>query len=194
MERKHRGLPGKREDKVPRQGGFHPRFFRRVDSFSAGDAMKTEKATFAAGCFWGIEAAFRKVPGVISTRVGYMGGKMKNPTYEDVCTDKTGHAEAVEVVFNPKKVSYEELLEIFWSIHDPTQLNSQGPDIGTQYRSVIFYNNKKQKQAAIKSKERMQASQKFRNKKIVTAIEPAKEFYEAEEYHQRYYEKHGKVC
>ncbi|MBI4170227.1 MAG: peptide-methionine (S)-S-oxide reductase MsrA [Candidatus Aenigmarchaeota archaeon] len=153
-----------------------------------------EKAAFAAGCFWGVEAAFRKVKGVLSTRVGYMGGTMKNPTYEDVCTDNTGHAEAVEVAFDPKKVSYEELLDIFWDVHDPTQLNRQGPDTGTQYRSVIFYHNVAQKKAAMKSKEKLQNSENFRNKKIVTAIELASEFYEAEEYHQRYHEKHGKVC
>lgn len=155
---------------------------------------KTQKATFAAGCFWGVQAAFDKVKGVVSTRVGYMGGRTKNPTYEDVCTDRTGHAETVEVTFDPKKVSYEKLLEVFWSVHDPTQLNRQGPDVGTQYRSVIFYSSEAQKEAATKSKEKIQASAKFRKGKIVTSIEPVKEFWPAEEYHQGYYEKHGMKC
>ena len=150
--------------------------------------QKTEKATFAAGCFWQVEEAFRKVNGVVSTMVGYTGGKTKNPTYEKVCTDATGHAEAVHVEFNPSKVSYEELLDVFWSIHDPTQLNRQGPDVGTQYRSAISYHNEKQKKAAIASKEKLEKSGKFRNP-IVTAIVPISEFYKAEKYHQRYLEK-----
>lgn len=147
-----------------------------------------EKATFAAGCFWGVEEAFRKVKGVLNTIVGYMGGVMKNPSYEDVCTDTTGHTEVVQLEFDPRKITYEDLLTVFWNIHDPTTLNRQGPDIGTQYRSAIFYYNEKQKAAAEKSK--MQEQKKYK-KNIVTEIVPAKEFYRAEEYHQRYLEKRG---
>lgn len=147
-----------------------------------------EKATFAAGCFWGVEAAFRQIKGVISTRVGYAGGKMKAPSYEDVCTDETGHAEAVEATFDPKKVSYEDLLKVFWTNHNPTQLNRQGPDVGTQYRSAIFYHNEKQKQAALKS---MKEEQKKYKNRIVTEIKKAGEFYQAEDYHQQYLEKRG---
>ncbi|MEK6942624.1 MAG: peptide-methionine (S)-S-oxide reductase MsrA [Nanoarchaeota archaeon] len=151
-----------------------------------------EKATFAAGCFWGVEATFRNVKGVVSTRVGYTGGKTKNPSYEDVCTDETGHAEAVEVAFNPKKASYDKLLDVFWGNHDPTQLNRQGPDVGIQYRSAIFYHNDAQKKSAEKSKEAVFKKLKVR---IATEIVPASEFYEAEEYHQQYLEKRGaKVC
>lgn len=150
-----------------------------------------EKATFGAGCFWGVEAAFRQVKGVISTSVGYMGGTLKNPTYEDVCTDRTGHAEVAEILYDPAEVSYEELLEIFWSIHDPTTLNRQGPDRGTQYRSVIFYHTPEQEAAARESKEKLQELGTFR-RPIVTQIEPAGEFYRAEEYHQQYYEKTGR--
>ncbi|MBI2657486.1 peptide-methionine (S)-S-oxide reductase MsrA [Candidatus Woesearchaeota archaeon] len=152
--------------------------------------QKTQLATFAAGCFWGVEAAFRKVKGVVDAIAGYSGGKMENPSYEEVCTDKTGHAEAVQVEYDPSKASYEELLDVFWSSHDPTQLNRQGPDVGTQYRSVIFYHNEKQKETAMKSKEKLQKSGKF-SKPIVTEIVPAKKFYRAEEYHQRYLEKRG---
>ena len=152
--------------------------------------MKTKKVTFAAGCFWHIEAAFRHVKGVLSTAVGYTGGTLKNPTYEDVCTDKTGHAESVEVVFDPSIVSYGELLNIFWKIHDPTTPNRQGPDIGSHYRSVIFYHNKEQKLLAEKSKSQLEKSKIFKNK-IVTVIAPASEFYKAEEYHQQYLEKRG---
>ena len=145
-----------------------------------------EKATFAAGCFWGVEAAFRQIKGVKSTAVGYMGGHMENPTYEDVCTDERGHTEAVQVEFDPEIVSYEELLKVFWENNNPTTLNRQGPDVGTQYRSAIFYHNEKQKQAAIKSKEEQQKKYKAR---IVTEITKAAEFYKAEEYHQQYLEK-----
>jgi len=155
---------------------------------------KTEKATFGAGCFWHVESAFRKVKGVLNTTAGYMGGTLKNPTYEEVCTDKTGHAEVVQVEFDPKQVSYEQLLDVFWKIHDPTSLNRQGPDTGTQYRSAIFYHNEEQKTAAIKSKEKLEKSGKYK-KPIVTEILPSKEFYKAEEYHQKYLEKRGlKVC
>ncbi|MBC7086419.1 MAG: peptide-methionine (S)-S-oxide reductase MsrA [Methanomethylovorans sp.] len=149
-----------------------------------------ERATFAAGCFWGVEANFRKVPGVIATAVGYTGGNFENPTYSDVCTGKTGHAEAVDILFDSAVVSYEQLLEVFWKIHDPTTLNRQGLDIGTQYRSVIFYHNEEQRAAAIASKERMQKSGKFKQP-IVTEIVPASTFYRAEDYHQQYFEKGG---
>lgn len=148
------------------------------------------KATFAAGCFWGIEDAFRKVKGVISTRVGYTGGRTKNPTYHDVCTDRTGHAEAVEVDYDPAKVSYEDLLNLFWSLYDPTTLNRQGPDVGTQYRSAIFFHTPDQEAAARASKEKLQASGRLK-RPIVTELTPATEFYVAEEYHQQYVEKHG---
>jgi peptide-methionine (S)-S-oxide reductase len=145
-----------------------------------------EKATFGAGCFWGVEAAFQKIQGVKQTTVGYMGGHINNPTYEQVCTDKTGHAEVIQLLFNPAEVSFEKLLDIFWKIHDPTQLNRQGPDIGTQYRSIIFYHNEEQKKLAENSKNK---HQKKYNNKIVTDIKPAKEFFPAEEYHQKYLEK-----
>lgn len=149
---------------------------------------KTQKATFAAGCFWGVEEEFRRAKGVIDTRVGYAGGRGK-ATYEQVCSGKTGHTESVEVTFDPAKILYDELLGIFWRIHDPTQKNRQGPDVGTQYRSVIFYHNENQKKAAEKSK---QERQKNIERQIVTEIVPAKEFHKAEEYHQRYLEKRGR--
>jgi peptide-methionine (S)-S-oxide reductase len=148
------------------------------------------KATFAAGCFWGVEAAFRQLPGVISTRVGYIGGKTTNPTYKDVCTDATGHAEAVEVDYDPAKLSYGKLLEVFWENHDPTQLNRQGPDWGTQYRSAIFFHSPEQEAEAQASKLALESSGRFR-KPIVTQIVPAEGFYEAEDYHQQYLEKRG---
>ena len=150
-----------------------------------------EKATFGAGCFWGIEVAFRRVPGVSDVAVGYSGGDISSPSYEEVCTGKTGHAEVVEVDFNPATVSYAELLGIFWDIHDPTTLNRQGPDIGTQYRSAVFYHSPKQQEAAKKSLDAQNASGKFRNP-IVTEITPHNHFYRAEEYHQRYFEKQGR--
>jgi peptide-methionine (S)-S-oxide reductase len=148
------------------------------------------KATFAAGCFWGVEVTFRQIPGVVSTRVGYSGGNLVNPTYKDVCTDSTGHAEAVEVEFDPSKVSYEQLLDVFWGNHDPTQLNRQGPDYGTQYRSAIFFHSPEQEQAARRSKQKLQNSGRF-HRAIVTEIVPAGTFYEAEDYHQQYLEKRG---
>lgn len=150
------------------------------------------KATFGAGCFWGVEAAFRKVKGVVSTAVGYMGGTLENPTYEEVCTDRTGHAEVVEILYDPAMVSYEDLLDIFWKIHDPTTLNRQGPDYGTQYRSVIFYHTSEQDAAARKSKDIFQQSGEYK-RVIVTKIEPAAMFWRAEEYHQQYYEKTGRA-
>ncbi len=149
-----------------------------------------EKATFGAGCFWGVEAAFRKVRGVVSTTVGYLGGSLKDPTYKDVCSGKTGHAEVVQVEYDASKVSYEELLDVFWNVHDPTQLNRQGPDIGTQYRSVIFFHNPEQEAVAIASKNKLQDSG-LHKKSIVTEITPVSEFYRAEEYHQKYFEKCG---
>lgn len=154
---------------------------------------KLERATFAAGCFWGVEKIFYETPGVIETKVGYTGGKeeCKNPSYEEVCTDTTGHAEAVELLYDPRKITYEKLLDIFWKIHDPTTPNQQGPDIGSQYRSAIFYHNKEQKEKAEKSK---QAMQKKLKKKIVTEIAPAKAFYPAESYHQKYFLSHPVVC
>jgi peptide-methionine (S)-S-oxide reductase len=146
------------------------------------------KATFGAGCFWGVEEAFRNLPGVNSTAAGYAGGTLKDPTYEDVCTDGTGHAEVVEVDYDPEKVSYEKLLETFWENHDPTTKNRQGPDVGTQYRSAIFYHTPEQEAAAKASLQGAQA--KFR-KPIVTEIAPASQFYRAEEYHQQYLAKRG---
>lgn len=148
------------------------------------------KATFAAGCFWGVEATFRQIPGVISTRVGYTGGNLQNPSYEDVCTDRTGHAEAVEVEYDPAKVSYEQLLNVFWENHDPTTMNRQGPDWGSQYRSAVFFHTPEQQAAAQASKEALDRSGKFQSK-IVTQIVPATNFYRAEDYHQQYLEKRG---
>lgn len=155
-----------------------------------GAKKGTALATFGAGCFWGVESEFRAMKGVTVTWVGYMGGNTKNPTYKDVCSDATGHAEVVQVEYDPNVISYDKLLEVFWSGHNPTTMNRQGPDIGTQYRSVIFYHNDGQKLAAEKSKNALEASNKWRNP-LVTAIEPAKTFYVAEDYHQQYLEKRG---
>jgi peptide-methionine (S)-S-oxide reductase len=152
--------------------------------------MATEKATFGAGCFWGVEAAFRQVEGVTGTAVGFMGGSLASPTYRDVCTDRTGHAEVVEVEYDPARVSYENLLEIFWQVHDPTQLNRQGPDVGTQYRSVIFFHSPQQESAARASQQKLQASGRC-PRPVVTEIVPVAEFWRAEEYHQQYLEKRG---
>lgn len=149
-----------------------------------------EKATFGAGCFWGVEATFRQTPGVTATRVGYAGGTMPNPTYRDVCTDRTGHAEVVEVTYDPARISYDDLLRVFWEHHDPTQRNRQGADVGTQYRSVIFYHTPEQEAAARASKDELERSRRAR-RPIVTEIAPAPAFYEAEEYHQQYLEKRG---
>jgi peptide-methionine (S)-S-oxide reductase len=153
-------------------------------------SMATEKATFGAGCFWGVEETFRNLKGVTSTAVGYAGGAKENPTYEDVCTDETGHAEVVQVEFDPAETSYDRLLDVFWSSHNPTTMNRQGPDVGTQYRSVIFYHSPAQKEAAEVSKANAQKSGRF-PRPIVTQIEPAPKFWRAEEYHQRYLEKRG---
>ncbi|UCC71606.1 MAG: peptide-methionine (S)-S-oxide reductase MsrA [Gemmatimonadota bacterium] len=149
-----------------------------------------EKATFAAGCFWGVEAAFRKLDGVFSTLVGYTGGQAEDPTYEDVCSDQTGHVEAVQLEFDPTTISYEQLLEVFWNIHDPTTPDRQGPDVGSQYRSVVFFHTTEQQAAALASRDRLDASGHF-SRPIVTEIVPASEFYPAEDYHQRYYERRG---
>jgi peptide-methionine (S)-S-oxide reductase len=150
--------------------------------------LTTEKATFGAGCFWGVEAEFRMIPGVTATRVGYAGGHTERPTYQDVCSHTTGHAEVVEVEFDPEQVPYERLLEVFWKAHDPTQLNRQGPDIGDQYRSVIFTHSPEQATAAEASKE---AQRPKHSRPVVTLIEPASTFWEAEDYHQRYLERRG---
>ena len=168
-----------------RRGGFAP----RLVSLN-GDSMSTEKATFGAGCFWGVEATFRGVPGVTDATVGYAGGTTENPTYQDVCSHETGHAEVVQVEFDPAAVSYDRLLEVFWSNHNPTTLNRQGPDVGDQYRSVIFYHSPEQQAAAEKSKARLDAEGRFK-RPIVTFIQPAPTFYPAEDYHQRYLEKRG---
>ncbi|MGZ6362180.1 MAG: peptide-methionine (S)-S-oxide reductase MsrA [Ktedonobacterales bacterium] len=152
--------------------------------------MQIEKATFGAGCFWGVEAAFRQIPGVVATAVGYEGGTTDNPSYRDVCSHTTGHAEVVEVEYDPARVSYDDLLAVFWDEHDPTQLNRQGPDIGDQYRSVVFYHTPEQQAAATASRDRLAQSGKYR-RPIVTLIEPAGTFYLAEDYHQQYLEKRG---
>jgi peptide-methionine (S)-S-oxide reductase len=148
-----------------------------------------KKATFGAGCFWGVEAAFRQIDGVTGTRVGYSGGQLENPTYEDVCSHTTGHAEVVEVAYDPEQVSYDQLLDVFWHKHDPTQLNRQGWDIGDNYRSVIFFHDDDQREAAERSKAHEQANW---SKPIVTQVEPAQTFWEAEDYHQQYLEKRGR--
>jgi peptide-methionine (S)-S-oxide reductase len=158
-----------------------------------GGKTMTEKAMFGAGCFWGVEAAFREVDGVVDTAVGYSGGKAKNPSYEDVCSHTTGHAEVVEVTFDPSATSYEQLLDVFWRGHDPTQVNRQGPDVGSQYRSAIFYLTPEQQAAARASKEKLEIAGKHR-KPIATEITAASAFWRAEEYHQRYVEKHGGVA
>jgi peptide-methionine (S)-S-oxide reductase len=148
-----------------------------------------KKATFGAGCFWGVEAAFRQIEGVTRTRVGYAGGTLENPTYQDVCSRTTGHAEVVEVTYDPERVSYEQLLDVFWHKHDPTQRNRQGWDVGDQYRSVVFFHDAEQREAALQSKAREQANV---SDPIVTQVEPAGTFYEAEGYHQQYLEKRGR--
>lgn len=152
--------------------------------------MATEKAMFGAGCFWGVEEAFRTLDGVTATAVGYSGGKLENPTYQDVCSETTGHAEVVEVDYDPARISYEQLLEVFWNAHDPTTLNRQGPDFGSQYRSAIFYHNDAQRAAATQSKQQLDASGRL-SRKVVTEITPASTFYRAEEYHQQYLQKRG---
>jgi peptide-methionine (S)-S-oxide reductase len=152
--------------------------------------MNTDTATFAAGCFWGVQAEFDKVKGVVQTTVGYTGGHTERPTYRDVCSDQTGHAEAVQVVYDPTIVTYEQLLDKFWSMHDPTTSNQQGPDFGSQYRSVIFYHSPEQQAAAVASKEKLDKAHRF-PRPIVTQVLPAATFWPAEEYHQKYFQKHG---
>jgi peptide-methionine (S)-S-oxide reductase len=162
----------------------------RKNSHEAREVTPLKLATFGAGCFWGVEAEFRRIAGVIDTAVGYSGGNLANPTYEDVCTDRTGHAEVVQVTYDPDIVSYEQLVEIFWTSHDPTQLDRQGPDVGSQYRSVIFYHDDEQKTEAEESKARFESLGHFR-RPIVTKIVPAMPFFRAEDYHQQYLEKRG---
>lgn len=157
----------------------------------AGGGGGHESATFGAGCFWGVEAAFRRVPGVLATTVGYAGGHLPDPSYEDVCSGNTGHAEVVQVVYDPDRVSYPQLLDVFWSCHDPTTPNRQGPDVGEQYRSVIFFHSPRQEAAATASRQRQQSSGRF-GRPIVTEITAAPDFYPAEEYHQQYLEKRGR--
>jgi peptide-methionine (S)-S-oxide reductase len=149
-----------------------------------------EKATFAAGCFWGVESAFRTIEGVTDTQVGYIGGKTKNPTYRDVCSGRTGHAEAIEISFDPEIITYQQLVELFWRVHNPTQINRQGPDRGTQYRSAIFYHSVEQRQIATTARDELNQSRKH-SEPIATQVVPASIFYRAEEYHQRYFEKTG---
>lgn len=156
------------------------------------EPAERKKATFGAGCFWGVEARFRQIEGVLETAVGYSGGSLVNPTYQAVCTDKTGHAEVVQIEYDPSVVSYEKLLDVFWNGHNPTTRNRQGPDVGSQYRSAIFYHGDEQKAAAEASRKRLDKSGKF-NRPIVTRIEPVYPFYRAEEYHQRYLEKRGRT-
>ena len=155
--------------------------------------MNTAVATFGAGCFWGVEAAFRQLPGVIEATSGYIGGTLEKPSYQQVCTGNTGHAEAVQVTYDPQKVTYEALLDLFWRMHDPTTLNRQGPDVGTQYRSAIFYHTPEQAEAARRSKEQLETSGTLKGP-VVTQIEAASTFYPAEDYHQRYFEKNGVSC
>ena len=154
---------------------------------------KVETATFGAGCFWGVEAAFAAMPGVTATAVGYEGGTLDNPSYKDVCTDRTGHAEVVEVDFDPEKISYEQLLDAFFEMHDPTTMNRQGPDWGTQYRSVIFFHSPEQEAAARSMIDRLTAEGRYKPRRIVTQVVPAQTFWRAEEYHQRYLEKRGRT-
>jgi peptide-methionine (S)-S-oxide reductase len=155
------------------------------------DSGETKTATFAAGCFWGIEAAFRQIEGVLDTSVGYTGGHAEDPTYRQVCSDTTGHAEAVQVVYDPQQVTYEKLLEVFWKIHDPTQVNRQGPDVGSQYRSAIFVHNDRQERLAKESRGQLRQAGRFGGRDIATEIVPAETFWKAEDYHQQYFEKRG---
>ena len=154
-------------------------------------ASNTKKATFGAGCFWGVEAAFRQIDGVTQTAVGYMGGQKPDPTYHEVCTDRTGHAEVVQVEYDPEKVSYEQIVDTFWNIHDPTQLNRQGPDFGSQYRTAIFYHDDEQQRVATTARDALQAAKRYAGRPVVTQIEPAGDFWVGEDYHQQYLEKRG---
>ena len=172
---------------------FKPEAAGKAKGPEEAAAAPTETATFAAGCFWGVEYKLGKIPGVVSTVVGYTGGKTVDPTYEEVCTDKTGHAEAVQVTFDPVRVSYADLVRHFFSIHDPTQVNRQGPDQGTQYRSAIFYHGEAQRETARRVMDELERSGKYK-KRLATELVPASAFYKAEDYHQKYFEKHGVVC
>ena len=172
--------------------GSQPQLRFTPKTFCMDDENRIERATFAAGCFWGVEATFRRIDGVLGTMVGYTGGTKTEPTYRQVCSGKTGHAEAVEVAFDPARVSYEQLLDVFWNCHDPTQLNRQGPDTGTNYRSAIFYHSETQRAAADAGKRRLAESKKYRGREIVTLIVPASTFWKAEESHQHYFEKCGR--
>jgi peptide-methionine (S)-S-oxide reductase len=186
---------------IERQAGTRPNQSADATKASVDWAEKLKKwkeagmetATFAAGCFWGIEAAFRRLDGVVETEVGYTGGHVPDPGYKRVCRGDTGHAEAVRVVYDPERIGFDDLLRTFWQIHDPTQLNRQGPDVGEQYRSAIFYHNDPQREAAEQSKQRVNSSNKYRGR-VVTQIVPAEEFYRAEEYHQQYLEKRGQAA
>lgn len=169
---------------------FCGRVFAVDEARGKGEVGMREKATFAAGCFWGVESAFRQTKGIVSTRVGYTGGYVEDPTYEDVCSDETGHVEAVEVEYDPAVVSYQDLLDVFWKIHDPTTSDRQGADVGSQYRSVIFFHDKQQEALAQASKEELKKAGRYQ-RPIVTQIRPAVRFYPAEEYHQNYLEKKG---
>jgi peptide-methionine (S)-S-oxide reductase len=173
----------------PRQTGRTP---APTPGTKTDSSKKTALATFAAGCFWGVEAGFRQVAGVVDAEVGYTGGHTENPTYKEVCTGTTGHAEAVRVTYDPDKVTYDQLLDAFWNMHNPTTANRQGPDVGSQYRSAIFYHTPEQEAAARESKAALRASSRWGDRPIVTEIEPAGPFWRAEEYHQRYFEKHGR--
>ncbi len=165
--------------------------FGNVLSQAQAEEKKLEKATFAEGCFWHTQDVYRKLKGVVSTMVGYAGGTVENPTYEKVCYTNTGHAESIDIIYDPTVISYEQLLDVFWTSHDPTTLNKQGPDVGEQYRSVIFYHTPEQEKLAKASKEKLESSGKYK-RPIVTQILPAQEFYKAEEYHQNYFEKKGR--
>ena len=180
-----------RAKKIPTQAAHTDATHVTKDQNMSPDTNdELQTATFGAGCFWGVEALFRQVDGVVDAAVGYSGGTFKNPTYHDVCSDQTGHAEVVQIRFDPARVSYEKLLNIFWKCHDPTQVNRQGPDVGTQYRSVIFYHTPEQKTAAEASKKNLELTHKYR-RSIATEITPAGSFYRAEDYHQQYLAKHG---
>jgi peptide-methionine (S)-S-oxide reductase len=172
-----------------RRGGNMEKYLADAEQARTG-STRSSRATFGAGCFWHVEETFRHVPGVVSTSVGFMGGTTKDPSYKEVCTGQTGHAEVVQVTYDPSKIGYDRLLDVFWGEHDPTTRNRQGRDVGEQYRSVIFYHTEEQKAKALASKEKLAKSGRY-DGEIVTAIEPAGEFYLAEEYHQQYIEKHS---
>jgi peptide-methionine (S)-S-oxide reductase len=177
----------------PPEAGIFLKTRYRMKGFRISIYMSLEKATFGAGCFWGVEAAFAAIPGVTATAVGYEGGSLERPTYKDVCTDQTGHAEVVELDFDPAQVSYDKLLDAFFQLHDPTTVNRQGPDRGTQYRSAIFFHSPQQEAQAKAKIEQLTAEKRYAPKHIVTRVEPAQTFWRAEDYHQRYLEKRGQA-